>query len=1382
MTLTDLCKTLELAVSHIALIHPCLPLQLFSSVESVKRQLQLDLTFVNVDWFGLASEVGTLGAANGLLGLVRDARSSPSSSPPSPFSTGSAWICRLPPDASDSSGATPTPRRHSLTLSDAPTSPPAFFAVDSLSSQGSLVRFSSVESFFSQMDASFFVVMEQLPAMLKHIGVGRELLQGGNALVRRGGSDADDVIGGSVTGSFSGTNVNGVNNAAGNAASSSGLVGHLESLLGSAVLLPASQLFILAAHTIELAYGSGEAALPPAPDAFVDATQMQPAPGAPSGVGGSGSGGAPDVSDISPAQSMRFSVVRATGLFFGSSSSSSNEDQLRKAAAQREKERRALEGVLSGPPAFHPLPCRLMQRYHDGARPRGLAAILKTVGTSRLTPSRWAPIAAFEIARQNALDMFLGRNLQRHLPVTLRGGRGGRGSWSALQRVVQRVDAVPVAALHGGTAAVVAAAATLTTKERSLSIGVGGAPRASPLLAPLPLLGGASASYAVVASPLCTATLSAASDEYEAVALESRWPSSLLALFSGAPAAAAGPLWEHDVTGADVEVTLALSSPCRLALVALTVQWTSTDLSAPQSVEVWAGATLDAMRPRLQGVTLPRVAPGTQLVYAVDAESALKRPLDFYDFYADEGAAAEEEAVRFVRVALSGVPAGVRMTVGAIDLYGAPVDCADERLGALASIEEHGVSKLTANALRMIESGGSVGMEGGNSVVGRLRAASLAGGRTASSLSSSGYEAMGRRIRAEVTYLQQASVLLKDGSGAGGGFGESVSLLDALSLDETRLRLNLSVATRDNLLATIGAGAVAAVDPNRHVYPRDPRLAAPPASTRGNVCQRQECTQPLAANMDRCRRCTRTLCRACMAASPVTRRGSQSGGTPIVAGQSGVGSPLLASGQLGGQSMQPGGTPMLAAAAAPLPPAECRIPEFCWTQTVPVCPDCHRTLVQQESLLARIVALKGEFDPDDAAAAADDARFAAAARARQYDVSNDVAGIVRPLDLAVAASVPHDRFSAPISAALISDTGRPRGLQWFYVGDVGSGGSGSPVHIVLVLLRSYRVRGVRLTADRLGIARQDAPGVRVEATVGGDASSLALLADHASLLTLYQSQGGAADSHASTGIPPNHVVDVAWSRVVVPRYVIVTLTPPASGLLHLGGIALLGEPLPSARASLAVPRTLFSPRDTAPEQQVQASVRVERAPVKVAWARHRPGRTRVDIGVEPFRMSGVALTPRAYEGRRDSQVREVRVLEAVVNQKGDLVSEAAIIASLIVPRVPSGTTLFFDHVAEIRGNVVSIECLDNYGERVRAKGECDRANMADLGNVSARRRLFILTTSLRPCNHRRSYTVSSEILYYYYLHIRRLLFDLCAPCAIIYGEFCIEYMHAIAGL
>jgi len=79
-------------------------------------------------------------------------------------------------------------------------------------------------------------------------------------------------------------------------------------------------------------------------------------------------------------------------------------------------------------------------------------------------------------------------------------------------------------------------------------------------------------------------------------------------------------------------------------------------------------------------------------------------------------------------------------------------------------------------------------------------------------------------------------------------------------------------------------------------------------------------------------------------------------------------------------------------------------------------------------------------------------------------------------------------------------------------------------------------------------------------------------------------------------------------------------------------------------------------------------------------------------------MHGFSVVCKHKEGRPQSQVRDIRITIATLSVRGDLVQENQL-GVFSLPLVPANTLLYFDKAVDVRGNVVTLECLTNFGDR-----------------------------------------------------------------------------------
>jgi len=97
--------------------------------------------------------------------------------------------------------------------------------------------------------------------------------------------------------------------------------------------------------------------------------------------------------------------------------------------------------------------------------------------------------------------------------------------------------------------------------------------------------------------------------------------------------------------------------------------------------------------------------------------------------------------------------------------------------------------------------------------------------------------------------------------------------------------------------------------------------------------------------------------------------------------------------------------------------------------------------------------------------------------------------------------------------------------------------------------------------------------------------------------------------------------------------------------------------------------------------------------------RHRNERGRLvsDVAVAPFHMTGFSVKVQHREGQPLSQVRDVRLTASTVNVRGDLVQET-LIGHFVLPLVPANTVCYFPVDVDVRGNLVTLECLTAHGD------------------------------------------------------------------------------------
>jgi len=131
---------------------------------------------------------------------------------------------------------------------------------------------------------------------------------------------------------------------------------------------------------------------------------------------------------------------------------------------------------------------------------------------------------------------------------------------------------------------------------------------------------------------------------------------------------------------------------------------------------------------------------------------------------------------------------------------------------------------------------------------------------------------------------------------------QKIQFVDALLLEESRLRLGISTKKRNTVLACLGY-RIEFFNPNRFIYPRDERIIIT-ASNLSGFCERKDCKTPNSPGVQQCRYCLKRHCPNCISQKEV------------------------------------------------------RITEYCWTTTQTVCKSCAKVLARQEALIKEIASLR----------------------------------------------------------------------------------------------------------------------------------------------------------------------------------------------------------------------------------------------------------------------------------------------------------------------------------------------------------------------------------------------------------------------------------------
>ena len=142
-------------------------------------------------------------------------------------------------------------------------------------------------------------------------------------------------------------------------------------------------------------------------------------------------------------------------------------------------------------------------------------------------------------------------------------------------------------------------------------------------------------------------------------------------------------------------------------------------------------------------------------------------------------------------------------------------------------------------------------------------------------------------------------------------------------------------------------------------------------------------------------------------------------------------------------------------------------------------------------------------------------------------------------------------------------------------------------------------------------------------------------------------------------------------------------TPPGNGNSLAGANGLPTTPVPPTPSlSRSVPEPLP----------------VTRAFIKPLYVNTRASGRFIDIGIDQQFIHGFCVVVKHHEGDPESQVRTIRASLLKTSTRTSELIDARVLDTFTLPKVPSGTQLFFDYAANnVTGNVVCFECLSTYG-------------------------------------------------------------------------------------
>lgn len=115
------------------------------------------------------------------------------------------------------------------------------------------------------------------------------------------------------------------------------------------------------------------------------------------------------------------------------------------------------------------------------------------------------------------------------------------------------------------------------------------------------------------------------------------------------------------------------------------------------------------------------------------------------------------------------------------------------------------------------------------------------------------------------------------------------------------------------------------------------------------------------------------------------------------------------------------------------------------------------------------------------------------------------------------------------------------------------------------------------------------------------------------------------------------------------------------------------------------------------EQIKSAKTQVVRNHIRPLNTQFRSSRLKTEFEIDPFRMHGFSVLVKHKDRRASTQVRELRMVVSHMNLRGEVFQQTQL-GVFVIPKVQANTTLYFDFEAEIKGNIMTFECLSTYGD------------------------------------------------------------------------------------
>ena len=248
------------------------------------------------------------------------------------------------------------------------------------------------------------------------------------------------------------------------------------------------------------------------------------------------------------------------------------------------------------------------------------------------------------------------------------------------------------------------------------------------------------------------------------------------------------------------------------------------------------------------------------------------------------------------------------------------------------------------------------------------------------------------------------------------------------------------------------------------------------------------------------------------------------------------------------------------------------------------------------------------------------------------------------------------------------------------------------VTVFLCILRRCALEKIVLTTDCLGYTARDCPEVVI---------SMGNVVDKMTPVATWnlreQCAGGDGIIKPFTEVEYKFEIPQS-SRLVALKFTVppsqASDRPSLQPVLHLGRLSFVVDEkwfeVPVVGESTTI-STLYI------EQIKSSKTQVVRSHVRPLQTRVKSSKLKTEFEIDPFRMHGFSLVVKHKDRRANTQVKEVRIVVNNMNLRGEVFQQTQL-GVFVIPKVQANTPLFFDFEADIKGNVISFECLSTYGD------------------------------------------------------------------------------------